>query len=426
MEIASSSHLQSDKKMIDSKSSVHEVTVDKERFHILDAIRGFALFGIYLANIRTFSGWDFLSLEQKELLAGNYLVIYEFAETLFVDGKFYTLFSLLFGIGFSLQLARLKASKPNAIFIYCRRLAILLAVGLVHLFGVWFGDILASYAILGFVLLMVRNWQDRDILRLAVLFFLMPFAGHLIFWALSASPDLGLYDLGFALLGIHFPDFQGDFVTLWKNENWSVFQAKSVGEGVLRLGYLFESWRFFKLAFVMLIGLWVGRKIVAGGFFDNPIFFKKTAMIGFGIGLPFGILYTQIGPVFAFAGPPTLDGLMILAVYMFAIFPLGFAYGAVLVLIWQKKQSLLQLFVAPGKMALSNYLLQTIVGIGIFYGIGLGFAGQVSPAFFVSIAALVYACQTLLSVLWLSHFKQGPVEWLWRCATYGKRLPLKR
>jgi uncharacterized protein len=279
MKIASSSHLQSDKKMIDSKSSVHEVTIDKERFHILDAIRGIALFGIFLANIRTFSGWDFLSLEQKELLAGNYLVIYEFAETLFVDGKFYTLFSLLFGIGFSLQLARLKASKPNAIFIYCRRLAILLTVGLVHLFGVWFGDILASYAILGFVLLMVRNWQDKDILRLAVLFFLMPFAGHLIFWALSASPDLGLYDLGFALLGIHFPDFQGDFVTLWKNENWSVFQAKSVGEGVLRLGYLFESWRFFKLAFVMLIGLWVGRKIVAGGFFDNAIFFKKTAMI---------------------------------------------------------------------------------------------------------------------------------------------------
>lgn len=407
-------------------SSVQDATVDKERFEILDAIRGIALFGIFLANIRIFSGWDFLSLAQKELMAGNYLAFYEFFETLLVDGKFYTLFSLLFGIGFSLQLARLKASKPNAIFIYCRRLTLLLVIGLIHLFVVWFGDILAPYALLGFALLLVRNWQDKHILRLATVFFFLPFVGHLIFWGLSASPDLGLYNLGFALMGAHFPGFQGDFVTLWTNTSWSVFYAKGLGEGVLRVGYLFESWRFFKLAFVMLIGLWVGRKIVAGGFFDNTALFKKTALIGFGIGLPFGIVYTQVGPVFAFAGPPSLEGLFVLTVYMLTVFPLGFAYGAALVLIWKKKQNLLTIFVAPGKMALTNYLLQTVVGISIFYGVGFCYVGHASPAILVSTCAFVFFCQIIFSTLWLRAFKQGPLEWLWRCATYGKLIQIRR
>lgn len=399
---------------------------EADRYHILDALRGFALLGIFLANIRFFSGWEFAGPDLRAELAGGALSVYEQIQTIFVDGKFYTLFSLLFGIGFSLQLSRLKSAGPGAVKLYLRRLSILLAIGLVHLFGFWSGDILTPYALIGFALLLVRDWPDKAILRLAAFFFVMPFVGHIAFWALNVSPDLGFYALGFGVASPAVAAFQGDLLGVLQSDRWATFFAFNLTGGFIRFGYLFESWRFFKLAFVMLIGLWVGRRIIAGTFFDNFALLKRVAIGGFAIGLPVGFIYAQVGPVSAFAGPPDMEGLGVLTVYMFSVFPMGFAYGAAFALAWRSRQNVLRRLAAPGRMALTNYLLQTALGIAIFYGVGFGLAGKTSPAGFVAIALIIFAGQVVFSTMWLKRFKYGPMEWLWRCCTYGRALAIAR
>lgn len=393
------------------------------RLHILDALRGFALLGIFVANIQFFSGWGFLSPDQQAALAPGYVGIFDALNIALIDGKFYTLFSLLFGIGFALQLSRLEAAGSGGVAIYVRRLLILLVIGIIHLSQLWSGDILTPYALLGFLLLAVRKWSDANILRLAAFFFICPFIGHLVFWAMGASPDLGFYGIGMKMLSSGLPNFQGDFLSIFRG-GWQEFFAFNQSGAFIRIGYLLESWRMFKLAFVMLVGLWVGRHIVADTFFNNVALLKRVAIIGFGIGLPMSFVYAKLGIITAFAGAPDMAGLWRLGAYMFSVFPLGFAYGAAFALLWRKHEALLQFFAPAGRMALTNYLMQTIIGIAIFYGIGLGLVGTVSPIGFVAIAIGVYLAQIIFSKLWLSRFKYGPMEWVWRSATYGKVLAL--
>ena len=133
-------------------------------------------------------------------------------------------------------------------------------------------------------------------------------------------------------------------------------------------------------------------------------------------------VYAKLGVITAFAGAPDLAGLWRLAAYMFSVFPLGFAYGAAFALLWQSHEKILSIFAPAGRMALTNYLMQSVIGILIFYGIGLGLVGTVPPLGFVAMAVGIFAAQVVLSKLWLSKFKYGPMEWLWRCATYGRVL----
>jgi uncharacterized protein len=159
-----------------------------ERIEILDGLRGFALFGILLANILIFSAWGFMPAEQRLALAGADAVRWQnFFHHVFVDGKFYTIFSLLFGVGFALQLRRLEKRGLDGIAIFQRRLLILLGIGLVHMVLVWDGDILTFYALIGLLLPLFRNWSERALLAsAAVLIFVVPFVGHAAFEVLSS------------------------------------------------------------------------------------------------------------------------------------------------------------------------------------------------------------------------------------------------
>ncbi|RYE03364.1 MAG: DUF418 domain-containing protein, partial [Sphingomonadales bacterium] len=121
-----------------------------ERMDLLDGLRGFALLGILLANIDYWSGWLFLTPDQAAALAGGTQAhVQHVLHKLLIDGKFYTIFSLLFGLGFTLQLSRLEKRGADGVAIFRRRLLALLAIGLVHLWLIWDGDILTLYALLG-------------------------------------------------------------------------------------------------------------------------------------------------------------------------------------------------------------------------------------------------------------------------------------
>jgi uncharacterized protein len=160
-----------------------------ERIDLLDGLRGFALLGILMANILYWSGWLFLPPDRAIAIAGpTQFAVDAFLPKLVVDGKFYTIFSLLFGLGFALQLSRLERRGANGIRIFYRRLLVLLAIGLVHLCLIWDGDILTLYALLGMFLPLFRKWSERGILIAGLVFLLLPLAGVPLFHALGWAP----------------------------------------------------------------------------------------------------------------------------------------------------------------------------------------------------------------------------------------------
>lgn len=146
-----------------------------ERADILDVLRGFALFGVLMDNLFGFTGWGFLTQPQREALvtwpADGILGLLELA---FVHGKFYSLFSILFGIGFSIILIRNEQKGINPLKIFYRRLFILLMIGFAHCLLVWDGDILLLYALIGFILPLFRKCKDRTLLIWAVALLLSP------------------------------------------------------------------------------------------------------------------------------------------------------------------------------------------------------------------------------------------------------------
>ncbi|MEE4637159.1 MAG: hypothetical protein V2J42_00275, partial [Wenzhouxiangella sp.] len=223
--------------MLDSAASP---SVGSERHDVLDALRGFALFGILLANIQVFSGWAFSGPATRSELSGSSYVIWDFLHLAVIDGKFYTLFAFLFGLGFALQLERLDQRGAAAASIFRRRTTILLGFGLIHLFVFWLGDILTPYALLGFVLLAVRKWQDRTLLIVAGLAFFFPIVGYLLFWMLDLPPSLGLYEVSYSLMP---PGAQDPLVDL-RLTGWDDRLQSSMALGILRFGHLFDTWRW--------------------------------------------------------------------------------------------------------------------------------------------------------------------------------------
>lgn len=380
-----------------------------ERIEMLDALRGLSLFGILLANILYWSGWIFLTPEQQQELAGPQGSFWLFQQTL-IDGKFYTIFTLLFGIGFAVQLDRLEKRGADGVRIYRRRLTILLGIGLVHLMLIWDGDILTFYALVGLLLPYFRNWSGRALLgAAALLIFIVPFAGRQLFEALGWHPlqvSAALSDRIMAALG----GTASDPVGWLRREDPYSFFAWVMGGWPYGIGVRLESWRIPKLLGIMLLGLWLGRRLIAGELLGDRRLLLATLAIGTVIGLPLSLAY-GLTPGLDQASLPSLLGTV----------PLGLAYAAGFALLWPRAQGSLRFLIAPGRMALTNYLSQTLAGIVIFYGIGFGLIGRVPPLGVYAIAALIFACQVAFSHWWLARYEQGPMERLWRIGTYGLR-----
>lgn len=367
-----------------------------------------------------------MSEEQRVTLWGVAAQGYDLVVKVLFAGKFYTLFSLLFGIGFAVQLSRLEAGGKQATVVYLRRLSILLLIGAIHMFLMWPGDILMSYALLGFLLLALHRFSDKSILSLAGITFSIPIFGYLMAWASNFSMDLGLYQIGRASLVTHFPEFNGEILPLLKSESWADFFAFNISLAWLRFGQLLDSWRFVKLIFVMLVGMWCGRQIIRGHLLYNDVLLKRVAVIGLSVGLFVSYLTRDLGTASIFSGPPDLLGFKRNVAYMFSVFPMGFAYGAIFVLIWNRSPKLLEFLSSAGRMALTNYLMQSTICLIIFYGVGLNYAGDLGPIALGTLACLIFLFQLVFSSVWLALFKYGPLEWVWRCLTYGKFLPLIR
>lgn len=186
---------------------------------------------------------------------------------------------------------------------------------------------------------------------------------------------------------------------------------------------ILEEGRIFKVLGIFLIGLWAGRKIINKNLLNNTSFLKKVALWGICIGLPISIIRTWI--TYATNYDDFWSFMQTLS-YAFGTVPLAIGYAASLALLYKKKSKFLNWFAPVGKMALSNYLTQTLIATTIFYGIGFNLAGKFGYTVTICIALLIFSLQVLFSKWWLKSHKFGPMEWLWRQLTYGKIVKNKK
>ncbi len=395
-----------------------------ERYAILDILRGFALLGIVLANFPEFSLYTFLSPEAASSMpsAGADRVV-RWLQGIFVDGKFYTIFSLLFGVGFSIILSNAQKRGADGLRIFYRRMLILLLIGFLHLMFIWSGDILMLYALMGMLLPLFRNMSDRGLLGCAAVLLLLPVLVDSVTEAAGVSlsaPAVSLQQKYCARYGITDENF-----AYWLRDVGSyreVFEFLVQGACV-RMQEFIEGNRYFKVLGLFLIGFCIGRRRLYADLAAYRPRLRHIAIAGLALGLPCSALYVWG----SLNSHPFGLGLHSLA-YFASAYPLGFAYVALICLLYMSRPQLrcFRVLASPGRMALTNYIFQSVFGMLIFYGTGLGFGASVGLSRVALIAFVVYLFQAAFSSLWISRFNFGPLEWLWRMLTYGRTFPLRR
>lgn len=398
-----------------------------ERILTLDVLRGIALFGVLAANIWLwFSGISFRFPDYNtEVWSGSPDGIAFLFIAFFIATKAMATFSFLFGLGFSIQMVRAEAHGRSIAGHHSRRLAVLLLIGAVHAVFLWYGDILSLYALLGFGLLLFRRRSDTTLLVWsAVLVFVLPLL-------------MGAVPLLMSLLGTGGVPDAAQILADMTERNAATLAWFTTGEPahvvrgnleVLRQWWLSPKITVLNLGLfgVFLLGLYAGRRRI----FENPAahtpLLRRLIIVGF----PLGMVATATGlalrsmPVERMVTLPWMP-LAISATLAFGTLPFALGYIATATLlmerpVWRRR---LSLFAPVGRMALTNYLAQTVVCIALFYGGGL--IGRVGALFGLVVALLIFPVQMAWSAWWLARFRFGPMEWLWRSAVYGRLQPMR-
>ncbi|SDD43753.1 uncharacterized protein SAMN04488509_102453 [Aquimonas voraii] len=384
----------------------------------MDALRGFALLGILLMNIEFFnrSVHDFMGgIDTSPGAAGLAAwIVY-----VFVQGKFWVLFSLLFGMGFALMQDRLESTGRPFGRLYFRRTLALMAFGLLHIVLLWPGDILFAYGITA--LMLMAFLQVRGVAMLVTgmgLYFGVSALWVLLGWAMGLMPESARLEMA-AEMGDPLAQ-AAESNRIYATGGYleiSLHRAQEYFTVMLQTVLMFQV----PMALgVFLLGAWLlrsGRIQNAG---VHLRFWALTLLLGGVVGAVFIRLSLAVGTSFDLKTGMG-DALLAAGLMSLGSLPLSMAYLAVFVLLFQTALGarVLGLLAPAGRMALSHYLLQSLVCSLLFYAYGLGWYGEVDRWGQVQIALAIFAAQVALSPLWLRHFRYGPMEWLWRTLTYG-------
>lgn len=372
-----------------------------ERNVAIDILRGFALFGVLVANALVFS-YPFqlyAPLGYPELDGTGHIT--EWLVRLFVVGSFYPLFSFLFGLGFALFLRKGDEALP----LFRRRLAVLLLIGLAHAVFVWSGDILVTYALVGFLLIPFGRQPDRTLIIWTAVLTVWTF---LVVWLLGGSgSDFPLPYIEQATRAYGAGSYLEATLQRLTDTGLTLLNLPVVGPQVLA---------FF------LAGLLVGRQRRLEGVEERRSFWTGVSILGFLLGVPIvgthAVFLLRPDPVPSFLS--ALDATLGSPAF-------GFGYLAVFFLcLTPRARRRLMPLASAGRMALTNYFMQSVVFTFVFYGYGGGLYGETSPVWGVLLALTFFPLQMLLSQWWLDRFRYGPAEWGWRCLTYGRRFELKK
>jgi len=393
-------------------------TKSKNRIDLLDIYRGFAILGIFVVNIVIMNSTFLNQDEFAKQWTSNIDQISTKILQLFFYTKFFPIFSLLFGLGISMQALKLFDKNQLSFSFFARRMFILFLIGVFHISFLWSGDVLNLYAIIGiFTTLLIRK-SNKLILVLSTIFLLFPFYDQ-------------LFEYIFNLVNFRPESYLKDYTGASVNE---IIRNGTYIQGIkLRLlEYLSNVPMLFgflaPIAISMfLLGLYLGKNKVYESLdlfiqkIKKPILLITILTNIYRITFLFILVKLEI---FSFEiYRETFIKLMVLcdvAMGLFYLWVIGWLYFNT-----KWKMILLPLKYA-GRMALTNYIMQSFIGLILFSSIGFKLYETLSPSQTLTTAILVFVFQVILSKIWLTYFKFGPLEWVWRCLTYIKLIPIKK
>jgi len=385
-----------------------------ERILFIDVLRGMALFGILAANMRAF----FAPLDCYDHIAVLFHSRADVLAQLFIDafiqGKFITIFSFLFGMGFAIQMSRADARGVRFLSFYPRRLLALALFGLIHGILIWGGDILLTYAFSGAILLLFRNRQQKTLLWWAGSLIALPIVVSTFFlsiyftrwhrsWMDPKPPDMAKLH---AVINIYAHGTVRQILA----QNWVEWKHQLPTTGFA-----------IYAAALFLLGMWVWR----AGIVQHLDQYKPILRRVCAVCLPLGVAISTYVAVVQAIVPPARVSLWgwsagVLWLPGSHILSAGYMSGLALIFLHADWRRFLQPFAAVGRMALTDYLMQSVLCTLFFYSYTTGLFGRIGPAWGLVPTVVLYSAQVLFSNWWLSRYRFGPMEWLWRGMTYGK------
>lgn len=374
------------------------------RIKEIDVIRGFSILGIFFVNMLDFhSPIMYIELEEwwQSPLDRWTVALIDVA----AQASFYPLFAFLFG--FSMVVFRERAIEKGLSFphLFIRRMVALFVIGCIHAFFIWHGDILITYAAMGGLLLLFHQASSRMWLAASIICFIPYFVISLL--------------LGFAVLS-------GEAETSAHYESLAMEALRNYRDGTIS-DIFWQRWRdwiyvnnsegfLFIVMMLLAMGLFGGYVAQSRSLLSIATI-KRTAIVSLWIGMPLKLL-------------PYLFGKNVWTEYVQDVFggpALSIFYAAVIWLVLQKKRwKIFDYFASVGRMSLTNYLFQSVLCTFLFYSYGFGLYGSVRPFYGAVGTVVIYVTQAIISEKWLKSFHMGPIEWMWRTATYGKRPLLRR
>ncbi|MCG8607458.1 DUF418 domain-containing protein [bacterium] len=416
------------------------------RIEAIDTLRGFALLGILVMNI-TAIAYPFAAYFSPMIYGGSTGInfgAWVFAH-LFFDLKMMGIFSMLFGAGVILMSERAEAAGGSFGRIYYRRIFWLLLFGLIHAYLFWHGDILVTYALCGIFLYLFRRRSTRTLIisGLAVLVFgaLLSFGGgfeqtqlrnvaHEIQEKVAAGEEMTpqwqawldqWHDLRHSFAPT--PEEVAKTIETMRGDLTEVLKA-NVKEAVGMHTQAMPFMLFWRAMALMLLGM----GMMKAGVFTmqrSTRFYRSWIIVGVVLGLPmiaFGIRQWRLHD-YDFIARFLADG----QYNYFGSVLVSMAYVAVVMLVCQSRKlgGIRARLAAVGRMALTNYLMQTFIGVAIFYGYGLALFGKIGRFNLWWFTLGIWILQMILSHWWLSRFRFGPAEWLWRTLTYWRKQPMR-
>lgn len=391
------------------------------RIVIIDSLRGFSLFGILISHLSIcFEAFDGSSLNAPQPSIIN--VIVSILNAVFFSGKFFAIFSFLFGLSFFIQMDNAAQKGINFQWRFLWRIVILFGVGYIH--GLLFsGDILIIYAILGVFLVFLFRAKSK----LLVFFIIVLLAGvpRFITYGFQKSQS----GVNTKIENGNFEKHLNEMSQLYRTGSFmDVVKFNAVDGLKVKAEYqLGIEGRGYQTLALFFLGLLIGRRRYFENIEENMPLTRKVFKRSIWFTLGFLVL---CGGLFAFSKGDMEKLSAQFAMTFYNLFNLSFALliaTAFIILYQRSKNQKFLINLAPyGKMGLTNYLLQSIIFVPIFYGFGLGLATQINLAISIALGIVIFCLQVVISKWWLSHFIYGPFEWLWRSLTWLKLQPMVR
>lgn len=400
-----------------SSSPTSPTSNAKQRQPFVDVLRGFALLGILLVNIGHFSSAYFGSGTANPMMDTSFEQVITFIVSVLFDSKFYLLFSFLFGYSFYIQSQGYSTQPHSFQSAYFRRLGALLLLGIAHALLLTRGDILIIYAVAGVLLWSMRDWSRQSAIQMAIFLILLP----------------SLFLTVLAHLSVQQSEAQANYIELLLYETqWIEYTLQGDWREIIAVHYyeLMQSGFSVLVSFgsvalaMMILGERAGRAQLFLNFSAYQCYFKKLITIAMLLAIPAACFYSysvnfslNINDMLIGMLATTYTGLFLTTLYVMVLWRL-----------WQRRPNRpwLNALAAMGRMSLSNYIVQSIICTYLFFGVGLGWIGQLKPSQVLLVACLILMVQCCLSQFWLRYFHYGPLEWLLKCFTHLRFFRLKK